>query len=378
MPGTADTFTASNRLDKQAVGGNYNLWGVYLNDNFDLIDDLKDGNLILTMSTTQHTLTTNTGAADQARMASITVIGTPGGTGTITAPNVEKLTWVENLLTGGYPIVWTNGTGTSCTIQNAAVAQVQCDFAGNMKILGGSQFGNRVLKNIAAGTNTDDAVRVDQVGTLAVGIPTGGTSGQVIRKNSSTNGDASWVTATALGSNGLLTQGYESIFIPAKSFTPITTNGGTQTTMSCTTSSRMLEALVLGVSTAQYASFTIDGMPKSWDGGSILVSFRGFTTGNSGQVWVMNVGLCQLYNGITVDQSFNFSTDALGTEAGTASFVTVSGTITASISGGTASNMAGLGIMIRRNTTSASQSLAGNLFLTGVNVRYNNNLPNDT
>lgn len=382
MPGTADTFTSSNRLDKQPTGGNYNRWGQYLNDNFDLIDDLKDGNLILTMSTAQHTLTTNTGAADEARMASITVIGTPGGTATITAPDVEKLTWVENLVAGGYPIVWTNGTGTSCTIPNASVAQVQCDAAGNMKILGGSVFGSRRLQGIGLGTATDDAVRMDQF-SVAAGrsVPTGGTANQTIVNlgtfTGTVSGTATATTSYAWG-DGLL-QGLESIFIPAKAFTAISTNGGTATSLMCTTSSRMIDAIAFGSATSQYASFSIEKMPKSWDRKNVDAVVRGFTTGASGTgVVAMNYGLVDIVSAATVDRAFNYSGDLLGTEAGTASYEVETGSATASVSGGTASSGAGLGVMVRRNTTSTSQSLSGNFFFTGILLRYNNSLPNDS
>lgn len=321
MPGTSDTFTTSNRLDKQPTGGNYNLWGSYLNTNFDLIDAMKDGNVIITMSTTQHTLTTNTAATDEARMGSITLIGSMGGTGTITAPNVQKLTWVENLTTDGFPIVWTNGTGTSTSIVNNGAALIQCDASGNMRILGGN---------------------------------------------------------ATLSGTAYLQKGLQTIFIPASAFEPTTTNGGTQTTIMCTTSSRMVKAMVFGSATSQYASFTIEGMPKSWDGGSIRVKFHGFTTGTTGtQVFEMNMGFAQSYAGVSLDRPYNYSTAALGTEASTATFDIVTGTITGSISGGTASQGASLSMMVRRNTTSTNQTLAGNYFMIGATVVYNNTLPND-
>lgn len=320
MPGTSDTFTASNRLDKQPTGGNYNLWGAYLNTNFDLIDAMKDGNILITMSTTQHTLTTNSAATDEARMGSITIGGSMGGTGTITAPNVQKLTWVENLTSDGFPIVWTNGTGTNTTIPNLGAALIQCDLGGNMRTLGG---------------------------------------------NAVTNGTA------------YLQKGLQTIYIPATTFEPTSTNGGTRTTMMCTTSSRMVKAVVFGSATTQYASFDVD-MPKTWDGQNVAISVRGFTTGTTGTgVAEFNMGLAAIYAGNAIDKPYNYSTAMLGTEYGTASFQIVSGTATASISGGTASQASKLSLMIRRNTTSTNQTLSGNFFLDGIDLRYNGTLPND-
>lgn len=404
MPGTSDTFTDSNRLDKQPTGGNYNLWGEYLNDNFDLIDDLKDGNLILTLSTSQHTLTVNDGAADEARMASITVIGTPGGTGTITAPNVEKLTFVENLVAGGYPLVWTNGTGTAATVYNGAAVMMQCDFAGNMKILGGSQLSGRILRKIGQGTASDDAVRVDQVSALTRGIPLGGTTGQFPQNAGyGTNTDhtlttATWATGALVPADGtdgmilvsdsgtgswtdpvdtnLLVQGHETLYIPAAAFTPLSTGGGTATSIMCTTSSKMVKAIVFGSASSQYVSFDAQ-MPKSWDGMNLLASFNAFTTGATGTaVFEMSIGLAQTYDGVTIDRAFNYHDGILGTEHGTASFVSVTGTATASISGGTAALGAILSVMARRKI-GGSDNMSGNLFVTGCTVRYNNNLPND-
>lgn len=404
MPGTSDTFTSSNRLTKQPTGGNYNLWGVYLNDNMDLIDDMKDGNLILSLGTAQHTLTTNTGAADQARMASITVTGSAGtatgGTATITAPNVEKLTFVENILSGTSPIVWTNGTGTNITIPNDAVAMVQCDAAGNMKHLAPTVFGGKRLTNVGLGTATDDVARVDQINTIARGFPLFGTIGQVVQnlgpigtdtattsygwatpRYVSTGGSAGQVlrkTGTATDSYAWEDQGMATMFFPAKSFTEITTNGGTQTSIMCATSSRMVDAIVFGSATSQYASVTIGRMPRSWDRKNLLVSVEAFTTGTSGtQVFEVNVGFANIVAGAAIDAPFNYSSAMLGTEAGTASFDIITGTATGSVVGGTASSGAGLGLMLRRNIVSGNDTLAGNLFVTGLNLRYNNNLPND-
>lgn len=371
MPGTSDTFTSSNRLDKQPTGGNYNAWGAYLNTNFDLIDAAKDGNTIITLGTgtTQYTLSALNAATDEARMASLTFIGAPGGTATITAPNVPKLTWVENLVSGGYPLLWTNGTGTNAAVLNGAAAKVQCDYAGNMKILGGSEFGGRTLQKIGLGTATDDAVRMDQVSAVSGGLPAGGTVGNILIATG---------TNTATTTASWAPPGLQTIFIPAGAMTALTTNGATSTSIMCATSSRMVTALAFGTASAQYASYSIDAMPKSWDGKNIDIAFRGFTTGTSTNKFEMNFGMAQLYQGLTVDRAFNTSTNVcLGTEQGTASFALVTGSATGSVSGGTASNQAGLGFLISRNTTSTNQVMTGNFFLTGATLRYNTTYPND-
>ncbi|HEY9473473.1 MAG TPA: hypothetical protein VIS06_06405 [Mycobacteriales bacterium] len=377
MPGTSDTFTSSNRLDKQPTGGNYNLWGEYLNTNFDLIDDMKDGNVIISLSTAQHTLSVNDAATDEARMASITVIGTPGGTATMTAPNVEKLTWVENIVTGGWPIVWTNGTGTSCTIPNGASCQVQCDFAGNMKILGGSVFGSRVLQKIGQGTATDDAVRMDQIGLAARGVPTFGSTGQVLRNQGTLTATISG-TATATTTYGWEDQGKSTIYIPASAFKVLSSTGfGTASSLMCTTSSQVVDAVVFGSASSQYANFSIRGMPKSWDGQTMTFKAHAFTTGSTGTgVFEMSVGLAQVNPGATLDQAYNYVNGMLGTEASTATFDLVTGTGTASVSGGTASQGATISVSVRRRI-GGSDTMSGNLFFTGLTAVYNNNLPND-
>ena len=119
-------------------------------------------------------------------------------------------------------------------------------------------------------------------------------------------------------------------------------------------------------------------MPKSWDGQNVDVTFSGFTTGSSNNVFEMDFGLAQVYDGIKLDQPFNYSTNVcLGTEHSTASFVSVTGSATGSVTGGTASNAASLAVMVFRNTTSSNQSMTGNYFLTGVTIRYNGNAVND-
>lgn len=106
------TFTARNRLEKQAPGENNNNWGLLLNENMiDLIDAASDGRASFSLSGLK-TLTTADGSADEARMRFIDVTGGTGGT--VTIPNLEKWYLVRNNSSGD--VIFTTGSGTTAAI----------------------------------------------------------------------------------------------------------------------------------------------------------------------------------------------------------------------------------------------------------------------
>jgi hypothetical protein len=345
MPGTSDTFTTSNRLSKQPTGGNYNEWGTFLNDNMDLIDTAVDGNKIITLSSTSYTLSTANGATDEARFRSLSFIGSPGGTATVTANNAMKMRDIENRTTGGYPIVFTNGTGSSVTILNNSFVRVQCDMAGNMRVASGNQMAGRRITGLGTATATDDAARFDQVSF----------------------------------------RGYQTIMFDAQAITPIgtlgTIPGGTAQVLTATVSQRMIPTILFSGTALEYATVTINKMPKSWDGGPVLISFSGLTTSTvtaSGSNAIeMKVGLMSVASGQYADQAFTLAAGScIGTSAGQATTIWTS-TLTATVSGGTASSEGSLGVLIYRNSTSAADTLDDNFSLTGMSLKYYVSAPND-
>jgi hypothetical protein len=372
MPGTADTFTTSNRLSKQPTGGNYNEWGVFLNDNMDLVDTAIDGNKIITLSSTSYTLSVANGATDEARFASLSFIGSPGGTATVTANAAMKLRDIENRTTGGFPIVFTNGTGSSVTILNNSFVRVQCDMSGNMRTVAGNQMGGRRVTGLAAGTATDDAVRLDQLSIVSGRTVTvGGTASQILVNYGGTS-------STSYGWGDGLLQGLQTISVPAGAMESPSTNSASSTVLYMTTSSRPVRSMVFNGTAVSDAYATIEGMPKSWDRGSLYVGVIGFTTGTSSGQVVYELAAADMPPAVTIDQAFSTATSSIVSAVGgeyIASYST--GIYVPMPDSGTAADQASVSLRIRRNSTSASDTLTDNFFVTGLKVLYEVNRPND-
>lgn len=117
------TFTTRNRAEKQGIGENNNGWGTILNGNvIDMFDEALDGMVSFTLSGTK-TLSTASGATDEARKRFLNVTGGTGGT--ITIPNLEKLYFVRNQSSGN--VVLSTGSGTTGTIPTLTNGWAVCE-----------------------------------------------------------------------------------------------------------------------------------------------------------------------------------------------------------------------------------------------------------
>jgi hypothetical protein len=113
----ATTYTQALRLAQPAIGDptTYNVWGGLLNTDMALIEAAITGLLTLDLSTVGGavTLTSNNGAADQARNFAIVFINATEQV-TVTLPPTPKVYALGNA--GGYPIILTAGGGTNYTL----------------------------------------------------------------------------------------------------------------------------------------------------------------------------------------------------------------------------------------------------------------------
>jgi hypothetical protein len=138
----ASTYTVSNSLNKQAVGDNVNLWGLIVNNNFDLIDQAIDGIANITLTGSTASVTIDQGQLSSGRASVLKFAGSlsapctvslPASTGTLT-----KVYWVVN--NSGQNVVLQqalNGTpGATVTVANGASEPVYCDGQGNVAGLG--------------------------------------------------------------------------------------------------------------------------------------------------------------------------------------------------------------------------------------------------
>ena len=122
----ADTYSTRLRTRLQETNANKNTWGAYLNTGaLQLLDDSIAGWANVDLSSTDKTLTTGNGAADEARMAVIRAYGSGTTTRTITIPSVEKCYKVKNEY-GGLVLVKT-AAGVGVTILPGQWAEVWCN-----------------------------------------------------------------------------------------------------------------------------------------------------------------------------------------------------------------------------------------------------------
>ena len=94
-----------------------NAWGTALNTNDNLIEAAIIGTATVSVAgQSTYTLSTNNGAADQARPLLQVYTGALTGDCTVTVPNVPKIGYAQNNTTGGHNIILTAGAGTTATI----------------------------------------------------------------------------------------------------------------------------------------------------------------------------------------------------------------------------------------------------------------------
>ena len=122
----ADTYTTRLRALLMGTNSHVNTWGGDQNSKvFQLFDDAIAGWANVDLSSTNQTLTTSNGAADESRMAVIRAYGSGTTTRTITIPSVEKCYKVKNEY-GGLVLVKT-AAGVGVTILPGQWAEVWCN-----------------------------------------------------------------------------------------------------------------------------------------------------------------------------------------------------------------------------------------------------------
>jgi hypothetical protein len=183
------SYTTSARFTLQATGENNNTWGVILNNGvFQLVDDNVNGRLAFTLSGTK-VLTSNLGATDEARMATLDVTGGTGGA--VVIPSVAKLYVIRNGSTG-VVTVGTSG-GTAASFQPSEVGQCYCDGAITYRVRS-TDFGGAQLTGVGAPTTPNGVVNkayADNLAFSAINLPgQGGQAGNYLKSDGTA---ASWV-----------------------------------------------------------------------------------------------------------------------------------------------------------------------------------------
>ena len=117
-------------LRLMTTGENDNTWGGQTNDNWNRMEDSTDGYMSVALSSTSHTATFTTQptsyADEEGRQRVINYTGSPGGTCTVTLPNIEKVYVIRN--NTDQSLILTAGSGAATvTLASGFDAQVYVD-----------------------------------------------------------------------------------------------------------------------------------------------------------------------------------------------------------------------------------------------------------
>jgi hypothetical protein len=171
--------------------------------------------------------------------------------------------------------------------------------------------------------------------------------------------------------------GQETIWVPAGSMTPNTTNGPSSATAETATNKVMVPTLDFDATTQESAQFMVQ-MPKSWDEGTIIAQFiwcHGATTTNFGVVW--DIAAVALSDTNALDTAFGTAVTATDT-GGTTDNVYASPE-TAEMTVGNSPAAEDLVVFrVRRAPANGSDTMAVDAKLIGVKLHYTTNALSDT
>lgn len=118
----ASTYSPNLRLELIGTGEQQGTWGITTNTNLGtLLEEAIGGYVSVTVSdSTDTTLTTANGAADQSRNMVINLTGTLTATRNVICPAIEKLYVVKNATSGGFAVTFKVSGQTGISIPNGA------------------------------------------------------------------------------------------------------------------------------------------------------------------------------------------------------------------------------------------------------------------
>lgn len=122
------TFTTLG-IEKIATGEQDGVWGERTNVNWDLVETPYSGRKVITIASTEYTLSVIDGADDDARYGFIEITGSPGADADIIVPARAQLRHITNSTGFNLTIKTTAGAARTCVVKNGAMTQVICDGA---------------------------------------------------------------------------------------------------------------------------------------------------------------------------------------------------------------------------------------------------------
>lgn len=128
-----DTYTSSTRVIQMAVGGDENTWGANANAAYAMLDEAVAGQVSVSVTAGNVSLSTANNATDQSRPALLILTGTPGVPRTVTMPDVKKIQWVFN--NSDSTVTLTAGVGTTVALLAGEKEAIYTDGATNVATL---------------------------------------------------------------------------------------------------------------------------------------------------------------------------------------------------------------------------------------------------
>lgn len=234
------SYTSNLRLTQPSVGENQNTWGPVVNNGITALVDASVAGMatITIVAGSDYTLSTNNGAADEARCMFLTFSGTPGTSKNVICPALTKLYVVRNSTADAQTLKTAAGTGVS--VPAGEVRILMCDGTNVISVaspsvaLAAATFNNGGA-GAASGTTYDGSVArtvsyntigapsvsgTNATGTWGIAITgAAGSVGSSLTINDGGSGAASG--ATFNGSTGV-TISYNTVGAPSVSGTNAT------------------------------------------------------------------------------------------------------------------------------------------------------------
>lgn len=198
------TYSTSLGLELIGDGEQVGTWGTTTNRNLGtLLEQAIAGVVRVTLADADVTLTSTSGASNQARNAVLLVDGTSTASRDVIIPAVSKVYIVSNVVSGGQSIRIKTATGTGVTVATQATALVFCDGT-DMYLVSDNQVTAGGVTSVTAGLGlvggtitTSGTIDLETIANLTPGTYGGSTQVPVFTVDA--HGRITYASAVSIG-----------------------------------------------------------------------------------------------------------------------------------------------------------------------------------